>query len=140
MEFKWNGPYQFFPCERSCPECQALLLTQVHFDWSFLRGILHDFGVTAQCMSCNVRYRAFGKVTFKRLSVVVGSLCFAGLVLLILAVWFLFSSWMMRILGLLALCFMLWKLPGFILSVAERLWWKEARLEKILIYQDSNVM
>ncbi len=136
MKIKWHGPYQFFSCERECPDCHMTLMTQTLLGWDSLKSLFHDFGINAHCMSCNVRFRAFGTVTFKRLAVIVTFWCFLGMALLTSLIWIYIHSWILKggwlFLSFLAMIF----LPKYVFSVARKLWWKEAKLEKILVHSD----
>src|SRR5574341_1915960 len=105
MQLGWEGPYRFFSCQKSCPECRSRLVTQTMLNWSFFRELYHDMGIACHCVSCNIRYRAYGTVSFKRLFITVSLLVLIGLGLILgLAFWF-FPSWILR--GVLMLLFLL---------------------------------
>ena len=138
MKLGWEGPYQFYPCETACPICQAKLVTSTPLDWHSLRGLFHDFGVTCHCVACNIRYRAFGTVPLSRLFIVTTFLVMATMSLFAILVFWVFSSWVVRGLVIFLYSLILIKLPGILFSNAQNVWWKLARLEKILDYENMD--
>ena len=135
MQLGWQGPFRFYTCYKSCPECHARLVTQTVLDWNSFRGIYHSLGIACHCVSCNIRYRAFGSIPFKKLFITVSFFVLMVTGIIVILAVFLFSSWLIRLLVFLLFFLCLWKLPGFLFSTTERIWWEKARLEKIFKYE-----
>lgn len=135
MQLGWKGPFRFYSCQKSCPECHSRLVTQTTLDSKFFRGLYHDLGVACHCVTCNIRYRAFGIISFKKVFITVSFWILLGMGLILFLTFWLFHSWIIRAFVFALLFLLLWRLPRFLFSVTERLWWEKARLEKIFAYE-----
>lgn len=135
MQLGWEGPFRFYSCQKSCPECHSKLVTQTVLNSNFFRGLYHDLGVACHCVTCNIRYRAFGMISFKKVFVAVSFWILLGVGLVLFLVFWLFESWIIRSLLLVLLLILLARLPRLLFSIAQRLWWDKARLEKIFTYE-----
>jgi len=135
MDLKWKGPFQYYRCNRSCPECGAVLVSAARLNWNFLKPLYHDMGTTCHCVTCNVKYRAFGQVAFRKIA---GNVAVLLLMAFCVGIWLLLGFWTSKImLGLVlagAFSFLLC-MPKMVLSISENLWWQKTKLERIFAYE-----
>ncbi|MBI1882698.1 MAG: hypothetical protein HYS08_00625 [Chlamydiae bacterium] len=135
MQSQWKGPYQFYQCPRACPSCGHGLVSSKRLDWHILKKIYHDLGETCHCVSCNIRFRAFGTVSFLKIFILVAIWSFLGCaVILFLAFWIFKVLWIQWS-GVALFLLYLARAHRILFSTAARLWWKETRLERILLYE-----
>jgi hypothetical protein len=135
MDLKWKGPFQYYRCNRSCPECGAVLVSAARLNWNFLKPLYHDMGTTCHCVACNIKYRAFGQVPFRKIAGNVSVLLLGGLMV---AAWLLFGFWTSTIPRCLVLAgsfALLLYMPKIVFSVSENLWWQRTKLERIFAYE-----
>ncbi|MBI3276779.1 MAG: hypothetical protein HYZ66_03360 [Chlamydiae bacterium] len=135
MQLNWKGPYQFYSCDKFCPQCKSNLVASKGLDWHSLNGIYHDLGIICHCTYCNIRYRAYGKISFRNIFFACAFLILGGVFLITFFLFLFFLSWFIRGLFLVFLAIFLMKLPQFIFFQAQKLWWKEAFLERMVVYE-----
>lgn len=104
-----------------------------------LDPLLSGLGMVCHCVSCNTRYRAYGKISLKVLYwsnlLLLGALSIVGVALM----FFFVSSWIVRFITLAAFVFHLaLVVPRLSFKAASQVWWNHADLERTIQY-DADI-